>query len=73
MKTNRVVIVQEAWPVASLGSWIAAEISERYFDYLDAPVLTLSGRDCPYPYAKNLEETMRPSVDDLAASVKRTL
>lgn len=72
-KTNRVVVVQEAWPQASVGSWIAALISEKMFDYLDAPVLVLSGQDYPYPYAKNLEKLMAPTPESVAESVMRLL
>lgn len=68
-KNNRALIVQEAWPVASMGHWIAATINEELFDYLDAPVRTISGCDCPYPYAKNLETLMHPSVEQVVDSV----
>lgn len=72
-KTNRVVIVQEAWPQASVGHWLSAEISDECFDYLDAPVKVLSGRDTPYPYAKSLEAMMAPKVDDVIAAVQTVL
>ncbi|MCC6933819.1 MAG: pyruvate dehydrogenase complex E1 component subunit beta [Deltaproteobacteria bacterium] len=72
-KTNRALIVQEAWPVASFGSYVAAQIGQELFDYLDAPVITISGRDCPYPYAKNLENSMRPSIEHIIAQAKRLL
>lgn len=65
-KTNRVLIVQEAWPQASVGSWLAALIQEENFDHLDAPVKVISGRDCPYPYAKNLEKLMAPTAEIVA-------
>ncbi len=68
---NRVLIVQEAWPQASVGSWLAAVIQEELFDHLDAPVTVLSGRDCPYPYAKNLEALMAPGVDEIVAAAKK--
>ena len=70
-KTNRVVVVQEAWPQASVGSWLAALISEELFDYLDAPVMVLSGRDCPYPYAKSLEKMMAPDSEAVAEACRR--
>ena len=72
-KTNRALVVQEAWPVASFGNYVAAIISEEMFDYLDAPVITLSGRDCPYPYAKNIEEAMRQTPASVVAAAKRLL
>ncbi len=70
-KTNRVLIVQEAWPIASVGRSLAAQIGETMFDYLDAPIQVLSGRDCPYPYAKNLEKLMAPTVEDIVQAAKR--
>ncbi len=60
-KTNRALIVQEAWPIASVGSWLGNLIQEKAFDYLDAPVKVMSGLDCPYPYAKSLEAMMSPT------------
>lgn len=58
-KTNRAMIVQESWPQASLGHWVAASLTEELFDHLDAPLKVISGKDYPYPYAKNLEALMR--------------
>ncbi|MFN8391065.1 MAG: pyruvate dehydrogenase complex E1 component subunit beta [Bdellovibrionota bacterium] len=72
-KTNRVVVVQEAWPQASVGTWLAALIQEELFDYLDAPVITLSGRDCPYPYARSLEKMMAPNPDHVMEAVKKVV
>lgn len=69
-KTNRVIIVQEAWPQASVGAWLSHLIQENLFDYLDAPIKVLSGRDCPYPYAKNLETLMAPTADDVVGAVQ---
>ncbi len=56
MKTNRCITVEEGWPVASIGNHISATIMERAFDYLDAPVINLTGKDVPMPYAANLEK-----------------
>ena len=56
-KTNRVVIAEESHPFCGVGAEISAEIIERAFDYLDAPVKRVSGADVPMPYAKNLEAT----------------
>ena len=70
-KTNRCVIVQEAWPVASYGTWLTSFIQERVFDYLDAPILCLSGVDCPYPYAKSLERHMAPTPETVVEAVRR--
>lgn len=72
-KTNRAIIVQEAWPQASVGTWLAGMIQEEIFDYLDAPVKVLSGRDCPYPYSKSLEKTMAPNPDTVAQAAKSVL
>lgn len=72
-KTNRALIVQEAWPIASYGSWLAALIQEQLFDYLDAPVKVLSGLDCPYPYSKVLEKKMAPKPENVVAQAKTLL
>lgn len=72
-KTNRVVIVQEAWPMASYGSWLASRIQEQWFDLLDGPIITLSGRDCPYPYARSVEKMMSPTGETVAEAAKRLL
>src|SRR6266851_7386707 len=69
-KTNRVVIAEESHPFASVGAEISAEISERAFDYLDAPVKRVSGVDVPMPYAKNLERLAIPDVAEIIAAVR---
>jgi pyruvate dehydrogenase E1 component beta subunit len=66
-KTNRAIIVQDTWPIASVGSWISHFIMDNAFDYLDAPVKVVSNADGSFPYAKNLEEAMRPSVEQIVA------
>ena len=48
-KTNRAVIVQETWPVASVGSWLSHLLYDKAFDYLDAPIKVMSTLDCPFP------------------------
>lgn len=72
-KTNRVLITEEAWPVASYGSWISSKIATDLFDYLDAPPLVHSGLDYPYPYAKNLEYYMRPRPESIVEYAKKLL
>ena len=72
-KTNRALVVQESWPQASVGHWVAAELSEEIFDWLDAPIKVISGMDCPYPYAKNLEALMRTSPNDVAEAARSLL
>jgi pyruvate dehydrogenase E1 component beta subunit len=69
-KTNRVVIAEESHPFAGVGAEISAEINERAFDYLDAPVKRVSGADVPMPYAKNLERLAVPEVEQVIAAVR---
>jgi pyruvate dehydrogenase E1 component beta subunit len=69
-KTNRVVIAEESHPFAGVGAEISAEINERAFDYLDAPVKRVSGVDVPMPYAKNLEQLAIPDVNEVMAAVR---
>jgi len=69
-KTNRCVMVEEGWPVNSVGSYIASEIMVRAFDHLDAPVAKVAGKDVPMPYAANLEKMALPSVADVIEAAK---
>ncbi|KQT48704.1 pyruvate dehydrogenase [Aureimonas sp. Leaf454] len=69
-KTNRCVTVEEGWPQSSIGSHIASELMERAFDHLDAPVLKVTGKDVPMPYAANLEKLALPTVKDVIDAVK---
>ena len=69
-KTNRVVVVEESHPFAGVGAEISAQIMERAFDYLDAPVKRLSGADAPMPYAKNLERLALPDVERIVKAVR---
>ncbi|HET7715128.1 MAG TPA: pyruvate dehydrogenase complex E1 component subunit beta [Bauldia sp.] len=69
-KTNRCITVEEAWPVNSVGSYIASEIMLRAFDWLDAPVMKVAGKDVPMPYAANLEKMALPSVADVVEAAK---
>ena len=69
-KTNRVVSVEEGWPVASMGSEIAAITMEQAFDYLDAPVSRVCGEDVPMPYASNLEAAALPQSNNIIAAAK---
>jgi pyruvate dehydrogenase E1 component beta subunit len=69
-KTNRCITVEEAWPVNSIGSYIASEIMLRAFDYLDAPVMKVTGKDVPMPYAANLEKMALPSVAEVVEAAK---
>jgi pyruvate dehydrogenase E1 component beta subunit len=69
-KTNRIVTIEQAWPVCSIGSEICSRVALEAFDYLDAPPTKVSGKDVPMPYAANLEKLALPTVDDLIAAVK---
>ena len=69
-KTARCVVVEEGWPVAAIGSYVASEIMVRAFDWLDAPVLKVTGKDVPMPYAANLEKLALPSVSEVVEAVK---
>ncbi len=69
-KTNRCVTVEEGWPVCSIGSEISAVLAEQAFDYLDAPVTRVTGKDVPMPYAANLEKLALPNVSEVVEAVK---
>ena len=70
MKTGRAVTVEEGWQQNGVGAEIAARIMEHAFDYLDAPVTRVSGKDVPMPYAANLEKLALPSVAEVVAAAK---
>jgi pyruvate dehydrogenase E1 component beta subunit len=69
-KTNRIVTVEEAWPVCSLGSEICARVATEAFDYLDAPPAKVSGEDVPMPYAANLEKLALPDAAKVVKAAK---
>src|SRR4051812_36888434 len=69
-KTGRAVTVEEGWQQSGLGAEIAARIMDFAFDYLDAPVARVSGKDVPMPYAANLEKLALPSVAEVAEAAK---
>ena len=69
-KTNRLVAVEEGWPFAGIGSELAAAMMEHAFDYLDAPVVRVSGVDVPMPYAANLEGLAVPRPETIVAAAK---
>ena len=70
-KTNRMVVVEEGWPVCSIASEIIAIAMEDGFDDLDAPVLRVTNDDVPLPYAANLEKLAFVKVEDVVAAVKK--
>jgi pyruvate dehydrogenase E1 component beta subunit len=69
-KTNRVVSCEEGWPFAGVGSEIAAQVMERAFDWLDAPVARVCAEDVPLPYAANLEALALPQASKIVAAAK---
>ncbi|BCM19559.1 pyruvate dehydrogenase complex E1 component subunit beta [Mesorhizobium sp. J8] len=69
-KTNRLVVVEEGFPQNSVGDHIANQVSQRAFDFLDAPVITIAGKDVPMPYAANLEKLALPNVGEVVEAVK---
>ena len=69
-KTGRAVAIEEGWQQSGVGAEIAARIMEHAFDYLDAPVARVSGKDVPMPYAANLEKLALPSVAEVVAAAK---
>ncbi|WP_439603668.1 pyruvate dehydrogenase complex E1 component subunit beta [Shinella sp.] len=69
-KTGRLVIVEEGYPQSSVGTEIATRVMQQAFDYLDAPILTIAGKDVPMPYAANLEKLALPNVGEVVQAVK---
>ncbi|UVC10954.1 pyruvate dehydrogenase complex E1 component subunit beta [Rhizobium sp. TH2] len=69
-KTGRLVTVEEGYPQSSVGDFIANRVSREAFDYLDAPVITIAGKDVPMPYAANLEKLALPNVGEVVDAVK---
>jgi pyruvate dehydrogenase E1 component beta subunit len=69
-KTGRAVTVEEGWQQSGVGAEVAARIMEQAFDYLDAPVKRVSGKDVPMPYAANLEKLALPSVAEVVEAAK---
>ncbi|MEQ8826774.1 MAG: transketolase C-terminal domain-containing protein, partial [Parvibaculum sp.] len=69
-KTGRLVTVEEGFPQNSVGDHIASQVMQRAFDWLDAPVVTICGKDVPMPYAANLEKLALPNVEEVVSAVK---
>ena len=69
-KTGRLVTVEEGFPQSSVGDHVASQVMQQAFDYLDAPVVTICGKDVPMPYAENLEKLALPSVEEVVKAVK---
>jgi pyruvate dehydrogenase E1 component beta subunit len=69
-KTGRLVSVEEGWRQSGVGAEIAALVMEQAFDWLDAPVMRVTGKDVPMPYAANLEKLALPSVAEVVEAAK---
>jgi pyruvate dehydrogenase E1 component beta subunit len=69
-KTGRLITVEEGWPQNGIGAEISARVMEQAFDYLDAPVMRITGKDVPMPYAANLEKLALPSVAEIVDAAK---
>jgi pyruvate dehydrogenase E1 component beta subunit len=72
-KTNRLVVVEEAWPLASISSEIAFHVQKNAFDYLDAPVLRITCADVPLPYAPTLIAASLPNAERIVKAVKEVM
>ena len=70
-KTNRCVTVEEGWPVASIGNYISATLMQQAFDWLDAPVINITGKDVPMPYAANLERHALVTTPEVIEAAKQ--
>ncbi len=72
-KTNRLVVLEEAWPFASISSEIAFQVQEKIFDYLDAPVQRITTADTPAPFSPVLLEEWLPNANDVVEAVKKVM
>ena len=72
-KTNRAVIVEEGWPFCGVGAQIVDTLQSNAFDYLDAPILRVTGADVPTPYAKNLEHLAFPDKQKVLDAANKVL
>lgn len=72
-KTNRLVIVEESWPLGSIATEVSFKVQRDAFDYLDAPVIRITGRDVPLPYAPTLIEAYLPNPERVIQAVKQVM
>ncbi len=72
-KTNRLLIVEESWPIASISSEVSYVVQRYAFDYLDAPIRRLTQSDTPFAFATSLIDEALPGVEDVVKSVKATM
>jgi len=70
-KTNRLITVEESWPINSLGSEIANIVQREAFDFLDSPIIKVNSADVPMPYSSFLEKNYLPQVDDIILALKK--
>lgn len=73
MKTNRLVVLEEAWPFGSVASEITYMVQERAFDYLDAPIQRITTADTPAPYSPELLAEWLPNAEDVVKAVKKVM
>ena len=69
-KTNRIITVEESWPIASIGSEVVNIVQKNAFDYLDAPIIKVNSANVPMPYSSSLEKLYLPQIDDIVKAVK---
>ena len=72
-KTHRAVVVEECWPQCGVGAEVVANLCDRVFFELEAPVARVSGEELPAPYARDLEQACIPDVGKIVAAAKRIL
>jgi pyruvate dehydrogenase E1 component beta subunit len=72
-KTNRCVVLEESWPLASISSEIAYHVQRYAFDYLDAPVMRVTQTDTPFAFSPSLIDEALPNVKRLIEAIKKTL
>ena len=70
-KTNRLISTEEGFPFAGVGSELAIQMMEQAFDHLDAPIMRVTGKDVPMPYAANLEKLALPQANDIIAAARK--
>ena len=72
-RTNRAVLIEEGWPTYGITAEVSATLMEHAFDYLDAPVMRIGGKEVPMPYSKPLENAAIPTVDNVLAAAQKIL
>jgi len=72
-KTNRLVCIEESWPLGNIITELAFHVQEHAFDYLDAPALRVTGADTPLPYAPTLVDAFLPNAERIVRAAKRVM